>query len=225
MYYLMSMHAIDGMKQPLQYVLRSVLTKSCELFGISDYMLPRKKLLTEDQTRRRRERRRERQRRRRRRRYGFDHLTAEERLRDLLPRGPAPVLATPRVFGLAVVVWTSLVFLVFVFGFSSLWLGRTMLRVVVRVKHPHGHDPLAVALGMGGLFFTFQILSLLLTSLFVIIKMPTRKITFKIIVDAFGTIFYLTFLPLMCGCFLAWSAFKCVSIPTSEDLALGGLVL
>ena len=148
-------------------------------------------------------------------------------MKDLRPRGPAPALAAPRILVLACMIWTSLVCLVFLLGYSSLWLGRTILRIVVRVKHPNGHDPLVLALGMGGLFFTFQIFCLLCTNLSIIYsKLPSRRnITLKSTIDVIRTVCGMIFLPLMCGCFLAWSSLKHVSIPTLEDLALGSVVM
>ena len=103
----------------------------------------------------------------------------------------------------------------------------TILRIVVRVKHPNGHDPLVLALGMGGLFFLFQIFCLLCTNLSIIYsKLPSRRsITLKSTIDVDSYISGMILLPLMCGCFLAWSSLKRVSIPTLEDLALGSVVM
>jgi hypothetical protein len=53
-------------------------------------------------------------------------------LKDLRPRGPAPALAAPRILVLACMIWTSLVCLVFLLGYSSLWLGRTWCSSVKR---------------------------------------------------------------------------------------------
>ena len=234
MYYLLSMQTIDVLKSPLRFLLHSVLAKSCTLLGLSAYMLPRLKHTSEapcdEEERRRRQRYERRNRARqalRRERYGFDHRTAEERLKDLRPRGPAPALTTPRIIALACLIWISLVCFICLLGFSSLWLGRTILRIVVRVKHPNGHDPLAVALGMGGMFFTFQILSMLCTNLSTIIKnLPSRtSVTFEKTIDVIRAVLGMIVLPLMCGCFLAWSALKRVSMPTLEDLVLGSLVV
>ena len=134
LYYLLSIQTIDGLKGPLRFLLHSLLTKSCALLGLSAYMLPRTKIQTDGddvrpQDQRRRQQREERRNRARqelrRRRYGFEHRTAEERLKDLRPRGPAPALAAPRILVLACMIWTSLVCLVFLLGYSSLWLGRT----------------------------------------------------------------------------------------------------
>lgn len=120
MFYFMSLHTIEGLKFPLRSMLKYVLTKFCDGLGISDYMLPRLIHTNEEDpeiTRRRREEVRRRQRQRR--RYAFDHRTAEERMKELLPRGVAPRFSSLRVLFLGIALWFSLVVLVYGFGCSA----------------------------------------------------------------------------------------------------------
>lgn len=152
----------------------------------------------------------------------WDRLSAEERAKRLRPRDDPPRFVAVRLIFFCLASWIVAVGAIYVSIVSALWIGRVLFLTLVRIDPTYGHDPLAFAFGTGAIYFCTIAVWKASAQVY---ALDLGSVRWRPMLESFAVLFsgFLA-LPLICGCFIAWSASQKIGMPTHEDWALGFVI-